>query len=149
MLYSFDKSLLGFCKNRKIKSLPLYIFNDLKNLDSTNLINIEQRRFLKSAFDLEKDSFGFFPNKEGVLSGAITIIKASKEPRQSIIDHAAKLSKKLPGKKWAIHFLSTFEENDKYNFFLGWGLSFYNFSIKGKKRILLKVKLYACIKVRK
>ena len=52
MLYSFDKSLLGFCKNRKIKSLPLYIFSDLENLDYIDLINIEQKRFLKQAFDL-------------------------------------------------------------------------------------------------
>ncbi|MDC0227746.1 leucyl aminopeptidase family protein [Alphaproteobacteria bacterium] len=138
MLYSFDKSLLGFCKNRKIKSLPLYIFGDLKKLDSTDLINIEQKRFLKSAFDFKKDSFGFFPNVEGVLSGAVAIIKASKEPKESIIDHAAKLSKKLPNKKWAINFVSIFEENDKYNFFLGWGLSFYSFSIKGKKEGLTK-----------
>ena len=140
MLYSFDKSLLGFCKNRKIKSLPLYIFSDLKNLDSTDLINIEQKRFLKSAFDLEKNNFGFFPNKEGNLSGAIAIIKALKEPQQSIIDHAAKLSKKLPNKKWAINFVSTFKNNDKYNFFLGWGLSFYNFSIKRKKENSTKSK---------
>ena len=118
MLYSFDKSLLGFCKNRKVKSLPLYIFSDSKNLDSTDLINIKQKRFLKSAFDLEKDSFGFYPNEEGVLSGAIAIIKASKEPKQSIIDNAAKLSKKLPSKKWALHFVSTFEKIDKYNLWM-------------------------------
>ena len=34
MLYSFDKKLLGFCENKKIKSLPLYVFSDLKYLDS-------------------------------------------------------------------------------------------------------------------
>ena len=51
MLYSFDKKLLGFCENKKIKSLPLYIFSDLKYLDSTDLVNVEQKRFLKSAFD--------------------------------------------------------------------------------------------------
>ena len=49
------KKLLGFCENKKIKSLPLYIFSDLKYLDSTDLVNVEQKRFLKSAFDLEKD----------------------------------------------------------------------------------------------
>ena len=46
MLYSFDKKLLGFCGNKKIKSLPLYIFSDLKYLDSTDLVNVEQKRFL-------------------------------------------------------------------------------------------------------
>ena len=46
MLYSFDKKLLGFCENKKIKSLPLYIFSDLKYLDSTDLVNVEQKRFL-------------------------------------------------------------------------------------------------------
>ena len=136
MLYSFDKKLLGFCENKKIKSLPLYIFSDLKYLDSTDLVNVEQKRLLKSAFDLEKDNFGFFPDKNGTLAGAIIIIRALKEPKKSIIDQAAKLSKKLPNKKWETNFVSMFEDNDKYNFFLGWGLSFYNFSIEGKKENL-------------
>ena len=138
MLYSFDKKLLGFCENKKIKSLPLYIFSDLKYLDSTDLVNIEQKRFLKSAFDLEKDNFGFFSDKNGVLAGAISIIKASREPKKSIIDQAATLSKKLPNKKWAVNFVSIFADNDKYNFFLGWCLSFYNFSIQGKNQNVTK-----------
>ena len=133
MLYSFDDKLLGFCENKKIKSLPLYIFNNLNELNSADLINVEQKRFLKSAFDLENDNLGFFPDKNGALAGAITIIKASKEPKKSIIDQAAKISKKLPAKKWATNFISTFEDNDKYNFFLGWGLSFYNFSMEKRK----------------
>ena len=138
MLYSFDKNLLGFCENKNIKSLPLYIFSDLNNLNSTDLVNVEQKRFLKSAFDLAKDNFGFFSDKNGVLAGAISIIKASKEPKKSIIDQAAKLSKKLPDKKWAVNFVSIFTDNDKYNFFLGWGLSFYNFSIQGKNQNITK-----------
>ena len=108
MLYSFDDKLLGFCENKKIKSLPLYIFNNLNELNSADLINVEQKRFLKSAFDLENDNLGFFPDKNGALAGAITIIKASKEPKKSIIDQAAKISKKLPAKKWATNFISTF-----------------------------------------
>ena len=138
MQYSFDKNLLGFCEDKNIKSLPLYIFSDLNNFNSTDLVNVEQKRFLKSAFNLEKDNFGFFSYKNGLLAGAISIIKASREPKKSIIDQAAKLSKKLPNKKWAINFVSTFEKIDKYNFFLGWGLSFYNFSIEGKKENLTK-----------
>ena len=61
------------------------------------------------------------------------IIRASKEPKKSIIDQAAKISKKLPAKKWATNFISKFEDNDKYNFFLGWGLSSDNFSIENRK----------------
>ncbi len=138
MLYSFDKNLLGFCENKNIKSLPLYIFSDLNNLNSTDLVNVEQKRFLESAFDLEKDNFGFFSDKNGVLAGAISIIKASREPKKSIIDQAATLSKKLPNKKWAVNFVSIFADNDKYNFFLGWGLSFYKFSIQGKNQNITK-----------
>ena len=96
MLYSFDDKLLGFCENKKIKSLPLYIFNNLNELNLADLINVEQKRFLKSAFDLENDNLGFFPDKNGALAGAIAILKASKEPKKSIIDQAAKISKKLP-----------------------------------------------------
>ena len=138
MQYSFDKNLLGFCEDKNIKSLPLYIFSDLNNFNSTDLVNVEQKRFLKSAFNLEKDNFGFFSDKNGLLAGAISIIKASREPKKSIIDQAAKLSKKLPNKKWAVNFVSIFTENDKYNFFLGWGLSFYNFSIQGKNQNVTK-----------
>ena len=76
MLYSFDNNLLGFCENKKIKSLPLYIFNNLNELNSADLINVEQKHFLNSAFDLENDNLGFFPDKNGALAGAITIIKA-------------------------------------------------------------------------
>ena len=60
MQYSFDKNLLGFCEDKNINSLPLYIFSDLNNFNSTDLVNVEQKRFLKSAFNLEKDNFGFF-----------------------------------------------------------------------------------------
>ena len=93
MLYSFDDKLLGFCENKKIESLPLYIFNNLNELNSADLINVEQKRFLKSAFDLENDNLGFFPDKNGALAGAITIIRVSKEPKKVLLIRQLKYQK--------------------------------------------------------
>ncbi len=130
MVYNFDKILNGFCENKKIKSIPLYLFKDIKSLNSTKLISEKQKRFLKSTFMLDLQHFGFFPDDQFALGGAIAIIKKSHEPKESLIDQAAKLSQILPKKKWSLQFVDEFENFDKLNFILGWGLAFYNFSIK-------------------
>ena len=130
MVYNFNEIINGFCENRKIKSIPLYLFNDIKNLNSTKLISEKQKKFLNTSFVLETQNFGFFPDEEFALGGAIAIIKKSHEPKKSLIDQAAKLSQKLPKKKWSVQFVDEFENFDKLNFILGWGLAFYNFSMK-------------------
>ena len=109
MVYNFNEILNGFCENRKIKSIPLYLFNDIKSLNSTKLISEKQKKFLNTSFALETQHFGFFPDEEFALGGAIAIIKKSHEPKKSIIDQAAKLSQKLPKKKWSIQFVDKFE----------------------------------------
>ena len=130
MVYNFKDVLDGFCENKKIKSIPLYLFKDIKSFNSTKLISKKQKKFLKSTFMLDLQHFGFFPDEQFALGGAIAIIKKSYEPKESLIDQAAKLSQILPKRKWGVKFVDEFENFDKFNFILGWGLSFYNFSIK-------------------
>ena len=92
MVYNFNNILNGFCENRKIKSIPLYLFNDIKSLNSSKLISEKQKKFLNTSFALETQHFGFFPDEEFALGGAIAVIKKSQEPKKSLIDQAAKLS---------------------------------------------------------
>ena len=133
MLNDLVNKISGFCENKKINSIPLYLIKDISDLDSTDLITKEQKYFLKSAFRLETDNFGFFPDKSFNLAGAIAIIKNSQEPRKSIIDQAAIISKKIPKKKWALRIIGNIEDKEISNFFLGWGLSFYQFNIDKTK----------------
>ena len=130
MDYKIDKKLIGFCENKKINSIPLYLIKDINSLKLTNLISEKQKIFLKSTFNLELENFGFFPDEDNHLGGAVAIITENIEPRKSIIDQAAKLSAKLPKKKWALKCLDKLNDQEKYNFVLGWGLSFYKFNIK-------------------
>ena len=129
-VYNFNEILDGFCENKKIKSIPLYVFKDIKSLNLTRLISKKQKKFLNSSFVLDLENFGFFPDEQFALGGAILIVKESHEPKESLIDQAAKLSQKLPKRKWSVQFVDEFENFDKLNFILGWGLAFYNFSIK-------------------
>ena len=130
MDYKIDKKLIGFCENKKINSIPLYLIKDINSLKLTNLISEKQKIFLKSTFNLELENFGFFPDEDNHLGGAVAIITETIEPRKSIIDQAAKLSEKLPKKKWALECLDELNNQETYNFILGWGLSFYKFNIK-------------------
>jgi len=130
MDYKIDKKLIGFCENKKINSIPLYLIKDINSLKLTSLISEKQKIFLKSTFNLELENFGFFPDEDNHLGGAVAIITETIEPRKSIIDQAAKLSEKLPKKKWALECLDELNNQETYNFILGWGLSFYKFNIK-------------------
>ena len=130
MDYKIDNKLIGFCENKKNNSIPLYLIKDINSLKLTNLISEKQKIFLKSTFNLELENFGFFPDEENHLGGAVAIITETIEPRKSIIDQAAKLSEKLPKKKWALECLDELNNQETYNFILGWGLSFYKFNIK-------------------
>ena len=130
MDYKIDNKLIGFCENKKNNSIPLYLIKDINSLKLTNLISKKQKIFLKSTFNLELENFGFFPDEDNHLGGAVAIITENIEPRKSIIDQAAKLSAKLPKKKWALKCLDKLNDQEKYNFVLGWGLSFYKFNIK-------------------
>ena len=130
MDYKIDNKLIGFCENKKNNSIPLYLIKDINSLKLTNLISEKQKIFLKSTFNLELENFGFFPDEDNHLGGAVAIITENIEPRKSIIDQAAKLSAKLPKKKWALKCLDKLNDQEKYNFVLGWGLSFYKFNIK-------------------
>ena len=130
MDYKIDKKLIGFCENKKINSIPLYLIKDINSLKLTNLISEKQKIFLKSTFNLELENFGFFPDEDNHLGGAVAVITETIEPRKSIIDQAAKLSEKLPKKKWALECLDELNNQETYNFILGWGLSFYKFNIK-------------------
>ena len=134
MDYKIEKKILGFCKNKNLSSIPLYIIKDLESLSSTKLISEKQKIFLKSAFELKKGLVGFFPDDNNHVGGAIALIKNSIEPRKSIIDQAAKLPSKLPNKKWALQFIDILNDKEKYSFLLGWGLSFYKFNIKNKDK---------------
>ena len=145
MDYKIDKKLIGFCENKKINSIPLYLIKDINSLKLTSLISEKQKIFLKSTFNLELENFGFFPDEDNHLGGAVAIITETIEPRKSIIDQAAKLSKKLPKKKWALECLDELNNQETYNFILGWGLSFYKFNIKpNNKRSIINQTL--CIK---
>ena len=53
MVYNFNEIINGFCENRKINSIPLYLFNDIKNLITTKLISEKQKIFLNTSFVLE------------------------------------------------------------------------------------------------
>ena len=130
MDYKIDNKLIGFCENKKINSIPLYLIKDINSLKLTSLISEKQKIFLKSTFNLELENFGFFPDEDNHLGGAVAIITETIEPRKSIIDQAAKLSEKLPKKKWALEYLDELNNQETYNFILGWGLSFYKFNIK-------------------
>ena len=130
MDYKIDKKLIGFCENKKINSIPLYLIKDINSLKLTSLISEKQKIFLKSTFNLELENFGFFPDEDNHLGGAVAIITETIEPRKSIIDQAAKLSEKLPKKKWTLECLDELNNQETYNFILGWGLSFYKFNIK-------------------
>ena len=130
MDYKIDNKLIGFCENKKINSIPLYLIKDINSLKLTSLISEKQKIFLKSTFNLELENFGFFPDEDNHLGGAVAIITETIEPRKSIIDQAAKLSEKLPKKKWALECLDELNNQETYNFILGWGLSFYKFNIK-------------------
>ena len=145
MDYKIDKKLIGFCENKKINSIPLYLIKDINSLKLTSLISEKQKIFLKSTFNLELENFGFFPDEDNHLGGAVAILTETIEPRKSIIDQAAKLSEKLPKKKWALECLDELNNQETYNFILGWGLSFYKFNIKtNNKRSIINQTL--CIK---
>ena len=133
MDYDIDKEIIGFCSDKKISSIPLYIIKDLKKLETTSLISEKQKIFLNSAFSLTRESVGFFPNLDNTVGGAIVLIDQSNEPRKSIIDQVAKLSSKLPKKKWHIKFIDELNDDQIFNFLLGWGLGFYKFNITKKK----------------
>ena len=134
MDYKIEKKVLGFCENKNLSSVPLYIIKDLKSLGSTKLISEKQKVFLRSAFEIKKGFVGFFPDDNNNVGGAIALIKNSLEPRKSIIDQAAELPSKLPNKKWLLQFIDDQNDREKYNFLLGWGLSFYKFHIKNKDK---------------
>ena len=133
MDYDIDKEIIGFCSDKKISSIPLYIIKDLKKLETTTLISEKQKIFLNSAFSLKKEPMGFFPNLDNTVGGAIVLIDQSNQPRKSIIDQVAKLSSKLPKKKWHIKFIDELNDDQIFNFLLGWGLGFYKFNITKKK----------------
>ena len=97
MVYNFNEILNGFCENRKIKSIPLYLFNNIRSLNATKLISEKQKKFLNTSFALDTQHFGFFPDDKFTLGGAIAIIKKTCEPKESLIDQAAKLSQKRQG----------------------------------------------------
>ena len=133
MDYDIDKEIIGFCSDKKISSIPLYIIKDLKKLETTTLISEKQKIFLNSAFSLKRESVGFFPNLDNTVGGAIVLIDQSNQPRKSIIDQVAKLSSKLPKKKWHIKFIDELNDDQIFSFLLGWGLGFYKFNITKKK----------------
>ena len=89
MVYNFNEILNGFCENKKIKSIPLYLFNDIKSLNSSKLISEKQKKFLNTSFALETQHFGFFPDKEFALGGAIAIIKKSNEPKKEKLQQSS------------------------------------------------------------
>ena len=144
MDYKIEEKLLGFCANKNIYSIPLYIIKDLKSLISTKLISKKQKVFLNSAFDIQKGLIGFFPDDESQVGGAVALITNSLEPRKSLIDQAAKITSKLPNKKWSLQFIDILNDQEKYSFLLGWGLNFYRFNIKNKVK-KNNINNYLCI----
>ena len=67
MVYNFNESLNGFCENKKIKSIPLYLFKDIKNLTSTKLISEKQKKFLNTSFALDTHSILDFSQMRNLL----------------------------------------------------------------------------------
>ena len=61
MVYNFNEILDGFCENKKIKSIPLYLFKDIKSLNSTNLILEKQKKIFKIKFCARLAAFRVFP----------------------------------------------------------------------------------------
>ena len=56
----------------------------------------------------------------------IAYLNPSKNFRESTIDQAANICNLLEDRVWDLNILSQYDENDIYEFLLGWGLSFIN-----------------------
>ena len=104
---------------------------------STNVTYADMgfRSHVSGSINLELENFGFFPDEDNHLGGAVAILTETIEPRKSIIDQAAQLSEKLPKRKWALECLDELNNQETYNFILGWGLSFYKFNIKPNNKL--------------
>ena len=116
-------------KNQK-KNSKLFIIKNINDLNKVNILSKNQLTRLRNNYDfnLKQPVINITDLNTDVLV-SIALLQPNIEFRKSTIDQAARITLKLKEKSWDAIFLSSFEDEDIYNFLLGWGLSFYDFQI--------------------
>ena len=131
MLYSLNNNFYGFSNNSSKKNSTLYVVDNLDELVKKKIISKKDKQYF---YENHKIGEVFTkPELDNDLLLSITILKPSSTHRKSTIDTSSKIAKNLKNKNWDIYFSSNFLNIDIYNFLIGWGLSFYNFSFNKKK----------------
>ena len=130
-MINLKKNNIGFTKNENKNNSILYLVKDLDELVKIKLLkNDDVTLFIKN-FKSDKDrEINILPNLKNNILLAVAILVPSKVHRNSTIDKAAKIAQVIENKIWNVHFSSSFLKEEVYDFLLGWGLSFYKFSLR-------------------
>ena len=122
---------IGFTNNENKNNSNLYLVKNLDELLKISLLKKEEIKLILKNFGEKRDGkISILPNlKNNTLLAAVVLIP-SKIHRESTIDKAAKIAQEIESKIWNIHFSFSFSNDEIYDFLLGWGLSFYKFSLE-------------------
>ena len=130
-MINLKKNNIGFTKNENKNNSILYLVKDLDELVKIKLLKKDEISLFLKNFKRETErELSILPNLKNNSLLATAILIPSKVHRKSTIDKAAKIAQIIDNKIWNIHFSSSFSNEEIYDFLLGWGLSFYKFSIR-------------------
>ncbi len=135
-MLEIKSKIFNFNTQPSVRFANLFIVKNINELLDQNLINKKQNQFILNNLNYKKHNHPFYLSTEnGDQLTIFSILRTSKKYRESTIDNAAKISSKLPKNFWNIYISSSFSNEEKYDFFLGWGLSFYHYKIQ--KNVLI------------
>ena len=129
-MIDLNKKSETFVKKSSRNNSKLYLVNNLNDLLSSKLFSEKQLKNFKTnyKFNSDKPIINLFDFDQKNLI-TIAYLNPNKNFRESTIDQAAKICNLLEDRVWDLNILSQYNENDIYEFLLGWGLSFYKFNI--------------------
>ena len=129
-MIDLNKKNETFVKKSSRNNSKLYLVNNLNDLLSSKLFSEKQLNNFKTnyKFNSDKPIINLFDFDQKNLI-TIAYLNPNKNFRESTIDQAAKICNLLEDRVWDLNILSQYNENDIYEFLLGWGLSFYKFNI--------------------
>ena len=133
-MIDLNKKNETFVKKSSRNNSKLYLVNNLNDLLSSKLFSEKQLKNFKInyKFNSDKPIINLFDFDQKNLI-TIAYLNSNKNFRESTIDQSAKICNLLEDRVWDLNILSQYNENDIYEFLLGWGLSFYKFQVLKKK----------------
>ena len=130
-MINLKKNNYGFTNNQSKKNSILYLVKNLDELAKISLLKKDEINLILKNFEEKVDEkISILPNLKNNSLLASAVLIPSKVHRKSTIDKAAKIAQKIENRIWNIHFSLSFSNDEIYDFLLGWGLSFYKFSLE-------------------